>query len=83
MITSQRFPVGTSYTPRVSKGKTSQTCTVVDFHTTRNIAGEIVKCSYVSTHIFCGQIVTEIDVLETTIARGTPFLAGHNFNILS
>lgn len=79
MITSQKFPVGTRFTPRVAKGKTSPACTVVDFHTTRNIAGEIVKCSYVATHIFCGQVITEVGVLEVTIARGEPFLAGHTF----
>lgn len=43
--------------------------TIVDIHTTRNHAGEIVKIAYVTEHDFCGQTVRESDVPEATIAR--------------
>jgi hypothetical protein len=63
-----RFPVGTKFV-RIGK-KTSAAETVVDFHVTRNLAGEIVKERYVTTREFCGQEITDNDVCETTIARG-------------
>ena len=63
---TQRFQVGTQY---MTRGKNPLICTVVDFLVTKNLAGEIVKTCYVSTHLFCGQVVTDFDVCETTIAR--------------
>lgn len=62
-----RFPVGTQFTTR---GKHVRLCTVIDVWTTTNLAGEVVSVRYVATHEFCGQIVTDNDVCETTIARG-------------
>lgn len=62
-----RFPIGTQY---LSRGKNRQDiCTVTDFHITRNLAGEIVKTCYVSTHPFMGQTITDYDVPASTIAR--------------
>lgn len=59
-----RYAIGQQYTNR--KG---QFCTVSDILTTRNNAGQIVRLRYAATHVFCGQSVTDWDVLETTIAR--------------
>lgn len=63
----QRFAVGTLYIPI---GKAGNLCTVTDFLVTYNLAGDVVQTRYVSTHQFCGQTVTNRDVVETTIARG-------------
>jgi hypothetical protein len=51
-------------------GKRGDICTVTDIHKTYNGAGELVKTRYVATHEFCGQVITDSDVVETTIARG-------------
>lgn len=59
-----RYAIGQQFTDR--KGRL---CTVSDILTTRNHAGEPVKLRYAVTHEFCGQTVTDNDVLETTIAR--------------
>jgi hypothetical protein len=64
-----RFTIGTKYTPR---GKHPQLCTVTDILSTYNAKGELVRIRYVSTHLFAGQLVTDHDVCETTIARGEP-----------
>lgn len=63
-----RFPLGTKYTPIGRKHKIL--CTVTDFLRTYNSAGELVGTCYVATHDFCGQVMRESDVCETTIARG-------------
>ena len=62
-----RYPIGTKYK---SRGKHPRTCTVVDQLTTTNSKGEIVNIRYVSQHEFVGQIVTDSNVCDTTIARG-------------
>jgi hypothetical protein len=61
------FKVGTTFKPL---GKNQQVHTVTDILTTRNLAGELVQIRYVSTHAFCGQVVTNRDVVEPTISRG-------------
>jgi len=67
---TQRFPVGTTFTP---VGRVARLCTVVDYHVTTNLAGEIVRTRYVATHAGpLGQTITDTDVAETTIARGNP-----------
>lgn len=66
MQTNQRFPLGTKFTTR---GKQARVCTVTDFLTTTNLAGEVVSVRYVATHEFCGQTVIDHDVAEATIAR--------------
>lgn len=73
-VTRHRFPIGTLYLARSSGEK--RLCTVVDHLTTTNSKGDVVKIRYVSTHVFCGQTVSDHDVLDTTIARGlTPQFA--------
>lgn len=62
-----RFPIGTQYLPR---RKHAQVCTVIDQLTTTNSAGEIVATRYVTSHQFCGQTVTDCDVVDPTIAMG-------------
>ena len=66
-MTDQKFPVGTQY---IKRGKRKDLCTVVDFLVTTNLAGEVVQTRYVTTHEFCGQTVTERDVVAMTIALG-------------
>jgi hypothetical protein len=63
-----RFKIGTTYKPIGRKH--ASVCTVVDIYTTTNLAGEIVRVNYVTSHEFCGQTVFEYDVGDTTIARG-------------
>lgn len=62
-----RFGPGTVYR---TGGKHPLECTVTDIWRTYDLAGNLVKTRYVSTHLFCGQTVTDHDVVETTIARG-------------
>lgn len=65
-----RYPVGTKFTQMVGAApKVKRECVVVDYHTTRNLAGEIVRERYVVAHEFLGQTITESDICETTIAR--------------
>jgi hypothetical protein len=61
------YPVGTQFKPI---GKHAQVCTIRDVLFTRNLAGELVNIRYVADHDFCGQIVTNRDVVAATIARG-------------
>lgn len=61
-----RYRVGTTYN---SPGKHPKLCTVTDIHTTRNHRGDLVKIQYVATHEFLGQIVTDRELSESTIAR--------------
>jgi hypothetical protein len=61
-----RFNVGTTF---LSSGKRKDTCTVTDILRTYNSAGDLVNLRYVATHPFMGQLVTDYDVVETTIAR--------------
>ena len=60
------YPIGTTYK---GHGKT-KTCTVVDILKTYNSKGELVKTRYVASHEFCGQTVTDSDVVAVSIARG-------------
>jgi hypothetical protein len=63
----QPFPIGTQYKTR---GKAPKLCTVTEIFKTFNSKGELVKITYESQHSFMGQMVTERDVIETTIAMG-------------
>lgn len=63
----QRFPIGTQF---YTRGKAPQLCTVTDVLRTYNSAGVLVALRYVATHQFCGQTLTDRDVVDTTIARG-------------
>lgn len=60
-----RYKIGQEFTTR---HKHPKQCTVRDIHFTINSAGQLEKTRYVCTHIFNGQVVTDYDVPETTIA---------------
>ena len=59
--------IGTKYSTR---GKAPRECEVVDIWKTYNSKGELVKTRYVATHKFMGQVVTDYDVVKTTIQMG-------------
>jgi len=71
-MTTQKYPIGYRF---LTRGRHSRLCTVVDYLTTTNIAGKIVKTRYVTTHVLLGQVVTDNDVTQTSIDMGTPFAA--------
>ena len=62
-----RFQIGQQFKTR---GKFPRVCTVTDILITFNSNSEPVKLRYVATHEFMGQLVTDSDVIETTIAMG-------------
>lgn len=62
-----KFPIGTRFHAR---GKNKRINTIVDIYKTYNSKNELVMIRYVSTHDFMGQIVTDYDVIETTVAMG-------------
>ncbi len=66
-----KFTVGTQYKTR---GKHPHICTIIDIHKTYNIAGELVKLRYVSTHELLRQTIVDSDVCETTVAMGVMLL---------
>lgn len=66
-IMKHRFPIGTQYKPQ---GKHAKVTTVIDQLTTTNAMGVVVSLRYVTQHEFLGQKVTNVDVVDTTIARG-------------
>ena len=61
------FALGTLF---FKGGKHKMLCTVADIFKTYNSRGELVKTRYSAFHLFMGQIVTEHDIVETTIKRG-------------
>lgn len=65
-----RFPIGTKYTHRVNGNpKYTREAVIIDQWTTTNAAGEVVRRVYVTAHGVAGQVVTNYDVCDTTIAR--------------
>ena len=63
-----RFKIGQKYIPVGRKNK--YVCTITDILKTYNSKNDLIKICYVSTHEFLGQIVTDHDVADSTIARG-------------
>ncbi len=67
---THRFPIGTQYMQRYGKGKADfRICTVSDHMTLTNSKGEVVRRYYQAQHTFAGQLLTDPDVADTTIAR--------------
>ena len=66
-ICTGTYSIGTQYMPM---RKNTYVCTITDIHKTYNANGDLIKTSYVATHDYCGQTITDNDVIETTIARG-------------
>ena len=62
-----KYPIGTLY---LSRGKHKRLCKVIDYHVTTNLTGEIVRRRYVATNECLGQIVTDADVPESSVAMG-------------
>jgi len=62
--------IGTKFIKQRGKVKNDRIETVTDILKTYNLVGELVKTRYVATHDFCGQTVTDSDVLGVTIQRG-------------
>jgi hypothetical protein len=56
--------IGVQY---MTRGKSPRLCTVVDKHTTYAMDGSIFRERYVSTYDFIGQLMTNYDVVRTTI----------------
>ena len=73
---TMRFPMNYQFIPRSAKSnKRRDVYTVINFLTTTNLNGSIIRTCYVCKHDFCGQsIVTE--ECEATIARGEPVQNG-------
>jgi hypothetical protein len=67
MSQDPQYAIGTRFIPN---RKIEREETIIDIHKTFNSKGEQVKFRYVTSHEFCGQIVTDDDVCQTTIARG-------------
>lgn len=71
------YGVGTRFKTR---GANPRECAVVDIHTTRNLAGEVVRVRYVATHEFMGQTITDRNVVEVTIAMGLMSISAQSGN---
>jgi hypothetical protein len=59
--------IGTKFIRRSSKRRDIET--VTDILTTYNSKGEVVAIRYVATHEFMGQLITDSDIVKTTILR--------------
>lgn len=59
--------IGTRFIRRGTKRKDIET--VTDIYTTYNSKGEVVSIRYVATHEFMGQVITDHDIVKTTILR--------------
>ncbi len=66
-VSAPRFQIGFTFNKRQTN---KSVATIIDIWETYNSSGELVKVSYVTTHKFCGQTITEYDVADATIARG-------------
>ena len=61
-----RFAIGQQFK---RPGKHAKVETVIDILRTYNFAGELVRIRYVAQHDFMGQMITDYDVVDATIAR--------------
>ena len=62
----EQYPVGTQFTPLGRKRPRLET--VVDIHTTTNMAGGVVRVRYLAEHSFLGHAV-RTEFTKTTISR--------------
>ncbi len=67
MTNEKVIAIGTKFQ---TQGKHPKLCTVTDILRTYNSRNELVRVRYVAEHDFCGQTITDHDVIYTTIARG-------------
>jgi hypothetical protein len=68
IMAAKEIPIGTRFIRRSKKRKDIET--IVDVYKTYNMKGELVCIRYVTEHEFLGQIVTDSDVLATTVKLG-------------
>ena len=66
-IKSSEIVIGTKFK---NGGKHPNDCLVIDIHKTYNSKDELIKTSFVATHRFMGQTITNRDVPAVTIQRG-------------
>lgn len=66
---TMKYPIGTKFISRSNK-KHKRVQTIVDYLTTTNLKGEVVRERYVATHDFMGQKVTDNDIIPTSIDMG-------------
>ncbi len=64
-----KYPIGTQFIPM---GRNDLPYTVVDSLTTFNMAGDIIKQTYLCEHEFLGQKI-RTEECATTIARSLPY----------
>jgi hypothetical protein len=73
-ISSKQFiptiDIGTQFIRRRGKNKNVKVETVDDILSTYNNEGELVSVRYVASHLFCGQVVIDRNIVATTILRG-------------
>jgi hypothetical protein len=65
-----RFPMNYQFIP-LKERKTGKVYTVINYLTTTNLNGSVVRTCYVCKHDFCGQDIIS-EECEATIARGEP-----------
>jgi len=63
-----KYQIGTKFIPMESKVR-RDVHSIVDFHVTKNMRGEIVKERYVTSHSFMGQEIIKSDIPQATIDR--------------
>ncbi len=59
-----KYPIGTKF---FSRNKRKDIYTVIDYLTTTNLKGEVVKVRYIANTDFMGQKLTDYDVIEGSI----------------
>ena len=67
------YEIGTQFKP---VGKHTPICTVTDILHTYNSKGDLINIRYEASHTFCGQTVTQTNIVAATIARGIFNLKG-------
>ena len=67
-VIEPRFEIGQRFIRRGTERQDIETITDIIRHV--NTAGEVIKLRYQTTHLFCGQMVKNSDVSDTTIAMG-------------
>lgn len=60
------YAIGTKFLRRT---KYRRLVTITDIHTTKNLAGDIIKLEYVASHEFMGQNLSDT-YLSIAVARG-------------
>lgn len=63
-----KYPIGYKYIDRKKR-----VCEVINFYTTKNLVGNVVKERYVIAYDFCGQRMIDDDVVQTSIDMGDKY----------